>query len=47
MEKQYNFSRRIHHEETLYRECDMVIATSPPQVDLLKSTTTFPPSGSR
>ena len=36
MEKQYNFSRRIHHEETLYRECDMVIATSPPQVDLLK-----------
>ncbi|MEZ5186833.1 MAG: glycosyltransferase [Candidatus Nanopelagicales bacterium] len=35
MEQQYNFGRRIHHEETLYRECDMVIATSPPQVDLL------------
>jgi len=30
----YNFSRRIHHETTLYRECDMVIATSPMQLDM-------------
>jgi mannosylfructose-phosphate synthase len=30
----YNFSRRIHHETTLYRECDMVIATSPIQLDI-------------
>lgn len=30
----YNFSRRIHHETTLYRECDMVIATSPMQLDI-------------
>lgn len=36
LEEQYNFSRRIHHEMTLYRECDMVIATSPPQVDILR-----------
>lgn len=36
MELQYNFSRRIHHEMTLYRECDLVVATSPQQVDLLR-----------
>lgn len=34
LEKTYNFSRRIHHESTLYRECDMVIATSPIQLDM-------------
>ena len=33
-EKTYNFSRRIHHEKILYRECDMVIATSPIQLDM-------------
>ncbi|MGJ3241397.1 MAG: glycosyltransferase [Opitutales bacterium] len=35
LEKTYNFSRRIHHEKTLYRECDIVLATTPIQVDLL------------
>lgn len=36
MEQQYNFGRRIHHEMTLFRECDLVIATSPQQADLLR-----------
>ena len=26
LEETYNFSRRIHHETNLYRECDMVVA---------------------
>lgn len=34
LEKTYNFSRRIHHENILYRECDMLIATSPMQLDM-------------
>lgn len=34
LEKTYNFSRRIHHESILYRECDMIIATSPIQLDM-------------
>lgn len=42
MEKQFNFGRRIHHEMTLYRECDMVVATSPPQVDLLREVYEIP-----
>ncbi|MGF1656411.1 MAG: glycosyltransferase [Verrucomicrobiales bacterium] len=33
LERQFNFSRRIHHETNLYRECQMVVATSPPQYD--------------
>lgn len=36
LDGQYNFSRRIHHEGILYRECDMVIATSPIQLDILR-----------
>jgi len=34
-EKQYNFSKRIHNERMLYNLADMVIATTPPQMDLL------------
>lgn len=34
LEETYNFSRRIHHETILYRECDLLIATSPIQVDM-------------
>jgi mannosylfructose-phosphate synthase len=37
LEKRFNFSRRIHHETILFNECEMVIATSPPQADLLAS----------
>jgi len=43
-EQQYNFSRRIHHETTLFRECDLVIATSPQQFDLLETGYEVPAS---
>lgn len=43
LEEQYNFSRRIHHETTLYRACELVIATSPPQADLLRDHYEVPP----
>ena len=44
LEQQYNFSRRIHHETTLFRECDLVIATSPQQFDLLETGYEVPAS---
>jgi len=34
-EKEYNFKERIHHERLIYSECDLVIATTPIQTDLL------------
>ena len=34
-ERQYNFKERIHHERLIYAECDLVIATTPVQTDLL------------
>lgn len=34
-ERRYNFRRRIHDERELYAACDLVIATTPPQLDLL------------
>lgn len=34
-EKQYNFNERIRHERLLYAETDLVVATTPPQMDLL------------
>lgn len=33
-ESTYNFDRRIHHEMQLYRECDLVVATTPVQTDM-------------
>lgn len=42
LEETYNFSRRIHHETTLYRECDMVIATSPMQLDMFYKDYSLP-----
>lgn len=33
--KEYNFERRIHYERLLYNESDLVVATTPPQMDLL------------
>lgn len=36
-EKRYNFKRRIREEGRLYADCDMVIATTPPQLDFLVS----------
>ena len=34
-EKQYNFAKRIHQERLLYEAAHMVIATTPPQQELL------------
>ncbi len=34
-EKRYNFARRIQDEGKLYADCDIVIATTPPQLDLV------------
>jgi len=36
-EKQYNFAKRIHHERLLYESANMVLATTPPQRELLLS----------
>ncbi len=34
-EQRYNFERRIREERKLYADCDIVLATTPPQHDLL------------
>jgi mannosylfructose-phosphate synthase len=34
-EKEFNFSERIQHETILYRTCDLVVATTPPQLDMI------------
>jgi mannosylfructose-phosphate synthase len=34
-EREFNFSERIKHELIIYRSCDMVIATTPLQLDML------------
>ena len=34
-EKRYNFGRRIAEERQLYSDCDIVVATTPPQLDLI------------
>ena len=36
-EKEFNFSTRIRHETILCRSCDLVVATTPPQLDMLTS----------
>jgi mannosylfructose-phosphate synthase len=36
-EKKYNFTERIRHETFLYRNCEAVIATTPPQLDMIVS----------
>lgn len=35
-EKQYNFAERIHRERLLYADADLVVATTPQQLDLLR-----------
>ena len=35
LEAQYNFVDRIKHETTIFRDCDLVIATTPVQTDEL------------
>lgn len=44
-ETEFNFSERIQHETILYRTCDKVIATTPPQIDLI--TADYGVSGDR
>lgn len=34
-ERRYNFSRRIEEERKLYADCEIVVATTPPQLDLI------------
>jgi mannosylfructose-phosphate synthase len=34
-EKSYNFTRRIRDERKLYADCNLVVATTPPQLDFL------------
>jgi len=36
-EKEFNFTERIRHETIIYRTCDLVVATTPPQLDLIIS----------
>lgn len=34
-EQRYNFERRVREERKLYADCDIVLATTPPQLDLI------------
>lgn len=34
-EKEFNFSERIQHETIIYRTCSLVVATTPPQLDMI------------
>jgi mannosylfructose-phosphate synthase len=36
LEDQFNFTTRVRHEQRLFHECDMVVATTPPQADLIE-----------
>lgn len=38
LEQKYNFRTRIREEKVIYDECDMLIATTPTQRDILRST---------
>lgn len=44
LESQFNFSERVRQEQRLFRECDMVIATSPLQSDLIVDDYSLPRS---
>ncbi len=41
-EKKYNFKERIHHETLLYRTCDVVVGTTPQQLDMIVSDYSVP-----
>ncbi len=45
--KRYNFERRIHHERLLFSGCDIVVATTPVQLDLLTKDYEAPPEKCR
>lgn len=42
-EKRYNFQRRIREERKLYTDCNIVVATTPPQRDLIVKDYEVPP----
>jgi mannosylfructose-phosphate synthase len=42
-EEKYNFTQRINEETLLYRSCQQVIATTPPQLDMLVNDYGAPP----
>jgi mannosylfructose-phosphate synthase len=42
-EMRYNFSRRIAEERKLYLDCDLVVATTPPQLDMIVVDYQTPP----
>jgi mannosylfructose-phosphate synthase len=43
-DKRYNFDRRVRDERKLYNDCDIVIATTPPQLDLIAKDYGIPPA---
>jgi len=44
LEAQFNFNTRVRHEQRLFQECDMIIATTPPQSDLIVEDYSIPRS---
>ena len=46
-EKQYNFTTRIHQERLLYESAHLVLATTPPQLELLQNDYEVPPEKCR
>jgi mannosylfructose-phosphate synthase len=46
-EKRYNFAKRIQHERLLYESVHMVLATTPPQMELLLGDYELPPEKCR
>lgn len=42
-DQKYNFSERVQHETILYRTCEVVVATTPPQLDMLVNDYGAPP----
>lgn len=46
-EEQYNFTERIQQERLLYASADLLIATTPPQLDLLKEDYEAPEANCR
>lgn len=44
-EREFNFVARIKHETILYSECDMVVATTPPQYDMIRDDYQVPKGG--
>lgn len=44
-EKEFNFTERIKQETILYRNCDMVVATTPPQFDMVREDYNVPKGG--